>query len=220
MMTERTEEKLAQYKNKVQKINVDEIKLNDAIEKGIQRATMNKRKTFNRKTWFVLMAATFILLVGWITTHYMFDLVKDNKGYRDALEHKYYQPINVSKKVDGVEFILDGAIVDELGFILFYQIKTDEKFQSFEFQDLTLKDNKGDDMRGMASYSYGVSNNDMKRKKKFYGMFDFTFKEQMNEFDFELLMELDGFKTDMMDPEFTSSLSIPFSLDKSKIAKS
>src|SRR5690625_7717165 len=95
-------------------------------------------------------------------------LLNDNKGLKDAINHEYYQEINVSENIDGMEVTFNGAIVDEKSLVLFYDIRTNEKFLEVDMNELEVRDEKGNEI-DWSSFSYESENYTETDKKQLDG---------------------------------------------------
>lgn len=217
-MTKQTEEKLRAYKKSIVETEIHTMRLDDAIAKGFSRAKVETMRRPKRRTIFFGVAALLLLLVGWVASVRIIELVNHNKGYMAAIENDYYQKLGLVDKYDGVTFTIDGAIADETGFVLFYVIEADEKYREFNARNLTIKDRNGNDLRGLASYSYGGPHYSEKGQRKFYGMMDFTFQDHLPTYDFQIEFDVVGARKVTGGGSFQHVFQMPIHLNETDIA--
>lgn len=203
------EKDLEGYKEKLERIEVSEERLEQAIETGYQRARQEKKK-LKQKKWWMSACLVAVLLIGFFTSirvssafaNYIADipgmekiveLIRHDKGMMTAIENDYYQEIGVSEKVNGIEIIIDGAIADENGLILFYTMKTEE-IQTEIKMDKVIMTNKVGEEIDYASHSYGTPHYSEKGEKTFNGTIEYFFEEPFSARELQLDIEVKGEK--------------------------
>ncbi|MRG85294.1 DUF4179 domain-containing protein [Salinibacillus xinjiangensis] len=140
-MYEKEEQNIRNYKEQIEKTSIPNEALDDAIMTGFQRAKGTKLKKKKRSPkWIMSLTAAAILLVSFIGLvkgspvfaqyitaipgmEKIVELIRNDKGMMSAIEHDYYQEINVTKKHANRVVTLDGVIADQQGLVLFYTIK-------------------------------------------------------------------------------------------------
>ncbi|MBE1556484.1 DUF5643 domain-containing protein [Sporosarcina limicola] len=156
------EEKLEKWKDEIEKKEVPDIRLEQAIKDGFGRAknvqSKNKRRYYKRSVWSVVVAA--ILLLTFVTSirvspafasmiaslpgmEKIVDLIQDDKGISSVVANEYYQELNNSSEIDGVTFTLLGAIADEQEMTIFYSIANTEGEERFRLASLDVLDGEG-----------------------------------------------------------------------------
>lgn len=205
------EEKLDKYRKKLDMIDVPESLLDEAIEAGFQKAKQEQKRR-PRRIWILSVAMVAILLVGFSSIEKIMDLIQDDKGMRAAIEHDYYEEIGVSQKKKEVEFVIDGAIADESGIVIFYTIHTDKKQKSITTESLELKSSKGKQL-DYDSLTYGGPHESEKGKKTYSGKIEYYFKNPLKERDFRLDIELKG---DSVHEKFSLDFSLINALKEKK----
>src|SRR5690625_312168 len=150
VMHKEEEEKLMQFKERIDDKKIPHMLINESISHGLNKAKVDKKPLRHRLIFGI--AAILILLVGCVATFWVVnpELLNDNKGLKDAINHEYYQEINVSENIDGMEVTFNGAIVDEKSFVLFYDIRTNEKFLEVDMNDLEVTDEQGNEIDGFS----------------------------------------------------------------------
>src|SRR5690625_155779 len=217
VMHKEEEEKLMQFKERIDDKKIPHMLINESISHGLNKAKVDKKPLRHRLIFGI--AAILILLVGCVATFWVVnpELLNDNKGLKDAINHEYYQEINVSENIDGMEVTFNGAIVDEKSFVLFYDIRTNEKFLEVDMNDLEVTDEQGNEI-DWSSFSYGTPNYTEKGAKQFDGKIEMSSTEKLPTFDFIATFTLKGKPVDGVFNNHENTFKIPFSLDKKQIA--
>lgn len=196
--------KLEQYKQSFDDIDIPD-ELDDQIHQGFLKANQGQKRRLPFK-WLLSVALVAIVLVGFASTKYILDFVRDNKGLVDAIQHDYYMEIDESEKVDGVEFTVDGVIADEYGMVVLYTIESDEKHK-----DLRLNDARID--HEVSSYSFG-NEEERNKGKAVSGMIEIYYQSPVkgNEYEFEAEVRggsPEGKTHQSVDEQFTVSFVLP-----------
>lgn len=219
-MSNKTENKLTTWKKEIDEKDVPHKKLDDAILTGFNRAKNEKSPSkFNYKVVLGL-TALFLFLVGCVATIWIInpELLADNKGLQDAMNHEYYQEINETQTVNGMKVTIQGAIPDEKGFVLFYTIETDKKYDDVLMNEFEMNDENGNEIE-WSSMTYGTPNYSEKGKKKFEGKIEVFSVDELHVFDFITSFELSPQSVDGVANKVSEQLfEIPFSIDEQKIA--
>ncbi|GIN64169.1 hypothetical protein J27TS8_41620 [Robertmurraya siralis] len=199
------EEKLMKYNQNLEQLALNEDKLNEAIEAGFRKAQFDKKK---RKKWWLnaaVVAALFFIFFTSIRVSPAFanyiaeipgmekivELIRHDKGIMTAIEHDYYEPIEVSEKKNGMEVVIDGAIVDEHGLVLFYTINSEKKQTEIMMENVVLKNMKGEEVK-YGSHSFGTPHYSEKGEKTFNGTIEYFFENPFAERELQLEIELKG----------------------------
>lgn len=119
------------------------------------------------------------------------ELIRHDKGIMTAIEHDYYEPIEVSEKKNGMEVVIDGAIVDEHGLVLFYTINSEKKQTEIMMENVVLKNMKGEEVK-YGSHSFGTPHYSEKGEKTFNGTIEYFFENPFAERELQLEIELKG----------------------------
>jgi hypothetical protein len=168
-MFKKEEEKLVDYKNLFETIELPLNSIEDAILAGFQKAKSEVQHKPRLKTWMLGVAAAAIVLIGFFTTirvspvfadyikvipgmEKIVDLIRDDKGKMLAIENDYYQKIGVSQEKNGVKFSVDGVIADEQGLVLFYTIQSQKEGKELyiEKPDMRALDGEKLDVGGIS----------------------------------------------------------------------
>lgn len=215
VMFEEEEKKLLHFKRQIDDKKIPQDLIDDSILQGFHKA--KRGRSFQRRPIFFI-AAIFLFLVGCVATVWIVspELLNDNKGLKHAIEHEYYQEINVSQKKNGMEIILKGAIVDEKSFVLFYDIRTDEKFVEVDMNNLEVTDIQGNEI-DWSSSTYGTPNYSEKGAKKFEGKWEMFSIEKLPTFNFVASFQLEGKSVNGVEKN-VATFTVPFSLDEKEIA--
>lgn len=214
------EKKLEDYINNLE---VPEEKLDDAIFAGFQKAKREKVRLKGKKWWLSVAMVAVLMLVFFTSIRVspafanyvseipgmekIVELIRHDKGMMTAIEYDYYQKIGVSEKKNGIEVVIDGAIADENGMVLFYTLNTDKKQTEIMMDNVVLKSLDGEEL-DFASSSFGTPHYSEKGEKTFNGTIDYYFEKPLKAREFQLDIELEGEK-----------YTIPFSLKEELKAK-
>ncbi|RTR25835.1 DUF4179 domain-containing protein [Robertmurraya yapensis] len=195
------EKKLEDYINNLE---VPEDKLDIAIEAGFQKAKREKVRLKGKK-WWMSVAMVAVLVLGFFTSirvspafanyvseilgmEKIVELIRFDKGKLTAIENDYYEKLGVSIKKNGVEVVIDGAIVDESGLVFFYTLNTDEPQTEINMDRVVLRNADGKEIENYA-LSYGGPHYSEKGEKSFNGTIEYFFPENPL-FDRELQLEI------------------------------
>ncbi len=219
-MYEKEEKQLTEWKKHIDEQDVPDKNLDEAILSGVARAKSEQKSSrFNYKV-ILGLTALFLLLVGCVATIWLVnpELLADNEGLKDAMNHEYYQVIDEVRASNGLEVTIQGAIVDEKGFVLFYRVETDEKYQEVFMEDFEMTDKQGNDIE-WSSASYGTPNYTEKGAKKFEGKMEMFTVDELSTFDFIASFKLRAQPMDGVENNgVRATFEIPFSLNKNEIA--
>lgn len=199
------EERLDEYRKRLDKEEIPADLLDHAIEAGVQMARQEQKRR-PRRIWILSVAMVAILLVGFSSIGKILEIIQHDKGLMSAVEHEYYEEIGVSEKKNGIEFVIDGAIADEKGLVLFYTIKTDEKQTNISFEDIDLKVLDGGKINPSSISSGGLHKRE-NSKKSSSGMLEFFFRDNLTSREFQL-------KTAVKGDGVRENFSLNFSLTK------
>lgn len=222
-MYNREEEKLADYKKKLDDISIPTELLDEQIHLGLQRARSEERLQKSRKRRMISLVAAAVLILGFFTTirisptfaHYvtiipgmekLVELIRDDKGGMLAVENEYYQEIGVSEEANGLKITIDGAIADEQGLVLFYTLESDEKRKELfvDRPQLTSQDGKKLDW---GTISAGGPHYSETGEKSFSGTVEYFFQTPYKARAFELGLQVSGDGDEW-------SFNLPFSLEE------
>lgn len=199
------ENRLEEYKKKLDEIEVPEKALDLAIEAGLRRA---KKERKPRTKWMLTAAMAAILILGFFGTirvspafanyiaeipgmEKIVELIRHDKGMMTAIENDYYQELGVSVEKNGLEVVIDGAIADENGLILFYTLNTDEKQKNITTGEPDLRVLDGGKMV-ISSISYGFPHHSEKGEYSYSGTLEYFFQEPLTAREFQLDFNVEG----------------------------
>lgn len=130
--------------------------LDEVINKSIKRA--RKRKKINIIRNIATFAASFMVLFILVVNSSealaqtlakvpllkpLVELVRYDKGLRQALEKGYAISINKSQYDNGIEFTVDGITFDKRRLVIFYTIETEKKFKYISAKEVKFYDENG-----------------------------------------------------------------------------
>jgi hypothetical protein len=164
-MFEREEEKLGDYKNMFEQIEIPLMPIDDAILAGFQKAKLEEKQKPHWKKWMFSLIAAAMILIGFFTSirlspafanfitvipgmEKIVDIIRDDKGKMAAIENNYYEKIGVSQEKNGMKFTIDGAIADENGLVLFYTLQTVGKKEVLNIEEPHLNYQGGEKLNG------------------------------------------------------------------------
>ncbi|MGP4105510.1 DUF4179 domain-containing protein [Virgibacillus sp. L01] len=219
-MYEKEEDKLNDYKKAYDDIPIPLDALDNAISSGYQQAKSTKQRP-RKKKWIMSVAMVAIIIITFVTSirvspvfaqyvteipgmEKIVELIRDDKGMMSAFKNDYYQEIAVSKEKNGLEVVIDGAIADENGIVLFYTLNTDEKQKDISVEDTHLE-SSGGEILDLSSVSFGMPHNSEEGKKTYSGTIEYFFEKPFKSREFEINLKVTG---DSVNEE----LSIPFKL--------
>lgn len=221
-MFEKEEEKLTEYKEEFNHIDIPFQALDQALAAGYQKAKLERRRTSRRRNWLVSLLTAAIILMGFFTSirlspafaeyvtnipgmEKVVKLIRGDKGKMLALENDYYEKIDVSQEKNGLKFTIDGAIADTDGLVLFYSITSNEKQTKLSTTNVKLKSLDGG-KADIGTASFGSPFYSDKGKTSFNDYIEFHFKSPLEAKKFEIQVDVKG-KTRV---QFT----LPFQLKK------
>jgi hypothetical protein len=217
------EEKLDQWKETIEKMEVHDDRLELAIREGFSRAKNEKlikrRPYIKRGIWSAAIAAIlFLTIVTSIRVSPAFasaiasipgmekivNLIQDNKGLQAAVKNEYYQDIGVTSENDGIAVTLDGVIADNSGMILFFSLEISSKNDNASIDEVKLFDQKGTPIESRSigiSFPGGNGNNSMT------STIDIQFNEPLTSDNLSL-------QFNMKQGEEVKQFDLPFTLEK------
>ncbi len=160
------EEKLAKWKEEIEKTDVPQDELESAIKQGFHRAQhakqVKRRPYVKRGVWSAVVAA--ILLITFITSirvspafasavasipgmEGIVALIQDDKGLMSAIANDHYQKIDVSGESSGSKVTVDGIIADEMNLVLFYTMEFRGSDKSDYINRIRIKGANGEDLK-------------------------------------------------------------------------
>jgi hypothetical protein len=226
-MFDNEEEKLTDYKKTYDNIPVPLELVDDAILAGFQRAKLAKKWKPRKKGWVFSLAAVALLIIffasirlspafaNYVTVipgmEKVVALIRNDKGMMAAVEKDYYQKIGAFDEKNGLKVIIDGAIEDENGLVIFYTLQSQEKQK-----ELTLEEPKLETFDGkkvdFGTASFETFHTSEKGKKSYSGRFDYYFEKPFKAKELKLSLKVKGNK-------INGDYTIPFTLKKDIQAK-
>lgn len=166
------EKDLGKWKEEIEKKEIIDSQLENAILRGIERAkdykTKKKRHIMKRNVWTTIAVA--ILLLTFITSirvspvfanaiasipgmSGIVELIQDNKGLQLAIENEHFQAIGTSGEVESMKVTLDGIITDETSMVLFSTIEKKKNSPNRFISGYRILNQKGEDLSNGGSVS-------------------------------------------------------------------
>lgn len=214
------EKKLNEYKKEFENIELPEEALDKAIEAGFQKGKQ-ERKRKPRVRFIMSAAMVAILLIGFFTSirispafaNYLstlpgmekiVELIRHDKGMMTAIEYEYYEELGVSSKENGIEVIIDGAIADENGLVLFYTLNANERQKEMFIESAKLKSLDGEEIV-FGSMSYGFPHRSEEGEKSYSGTMEYFFQEPLTAREFQMDLEV---KADSITEDFSLNFAL------------
>ncbi|WP_422124583.1 DUF4179 domain-containing protein [Planococcus sp. X10-3] len=210
-MYENEEQKLNDFKDRLQQVPLPLEAGDGAIMQGMERAKrekMQSRAKRKRTLWSLAAAALLILtLATTIRVSPAFanavasipgmekfvELIQNDKGLNAAFENEYYQPIGESQTIGSATLTIDGVILDESGMNIFYTIESAVEMEDIVIHTPALK-NQQEIPLGAVSYNHPVTQEDS--PKIYTDILGFNFQEPLKfdslDFTLDLEVTLDG----------------------------
>jgi hypothetical protein len=201
-MFKKEEEKLVEYKNVFDNIEIPLDSIDGAIFAGFQKAKSEPKP--RRKTWMLSIAAAAIILIGFFTSirvspafadyikvipgmEKIVDLIRNDKGKMMAVENDYYEKIGVSQEINGTKFSINGAIADENGIVLFYSIHSEKEEEELMIDKADIKSVNGEklDLGGSA-----IDSPQSAGKNSYQGTIEYYFQSPLKANKFEVNLTL------------------------------
>ncbi|MFJ7935688.1 DUF4179 domain-containing protein [Sporosarcina sp. NPDC096371] len=223
------EDKLAKWKEEIEKADMPQDELEGAIRQGFQRAQhakqVKKRPFVKRGLWTAMVAA--VLLITFITSirvspafanavssipgmEKIVELVRDDKGLQSAIDNDHYQEIGVSGESSGVKVTVDGIIADEMNLVLFYTIEFRENHKSDVVNHVGIKGANGEDLKwGGISQNYTSDYHDSMISTN---SIEIDFQEPLSTKNVVLEFEIIGGNGE------TEVIKLPFTIDMNDVA--
>lgn len=137
------EKNLRKWRDEINKKEVQESQLEEAIFLGFERAKQakQKRRFVKRSAWTtvtaVLLMFTFIISIRVSPVFAnaiasipgmsgIVDLIQDNKGLQLAIDNEHYQMIGLTEETESIKITLEGIITDETSLVAFSTIENKE----------------------------------------------------------------------------------------------
>ena len=191
-MMEREELRLKEASEELDRLQLPNAQLDDAIMNGFLKGKRARNKRRKWKPWMYTGIAAAILFVGFVYLvnaspafaayvskvpglEGFVDIINADKSIKSAVENDYMEPIGISQEKDGIKVTLDAAIKDESGMVLFYTIEALRDIQGGSFELKDLADGKGESLLEGAAYSVGGPVHNLKKGEKLSRTLDFNF---------------------------------------------
>ncbi|MFD2445409.1 DUF4179 domain-containing protein [Bacillus sp. CGMCC 1.16607] len=221
-MYKKEEEQLNEYKKIYDQIPVSLQSIDDAILAGYQRAKFEGKQKPKRKKWLFSLAATALLLIGFFTTirlspafanyitvipgmERVVELIRHDKGIMLAIENDYYQKLGASEEKSGIQVTIDGAIADEDGMVLFYNVRSKEKYKNIYVDNAFVNSINGEKLN-LSSASFGSTYFSFAEKSSYNGTLEYYYQTPFKTKELELSLEIKG--------DISEKYKIPFTLVK------
>ncbi|WP_433750448.1 DUF4179 domain-containing protein [Falsibacillus pallidus] len=228
-----SEKDLLKVMGRYQHLKGPDDKLDQAIRAGISQAKRRKSSLDHMRHWMLSGAAAVILLVlfagaihqsdfvaGYVRKvpgmEKIVELVHQDKGLVDLIQHDFVQTINKSDSHGGLTFTVKNIIADDQQLMIYYTF-TNENNQSFHdlhLKSMKLKDSAGKEIKEY-SLQYGPdvvgdSSKKAELQEAIYGL-----HSPLSDSSYSLNVEVEG------DKNLESKLwKVPIKLDHSKMGKS
>ncbi len=223
-MYEKEEQKLNEFKERLDQVPLPLEAADGAIMQGLERAKREKLQTrAKRKRTIWSLAAVALLVLTLATTirvspafanavasipgmEKVVELIQYDKGLDAIFENDYYQPIGELQTIGNTTLTIDGVILDESGMNIFYTIESGVDMENIMTGEPVLK-NQQEVPPSSISYSHPITQEDS--PKIYSDILEFTFQDPMKfenlDFTLELPIILDGNEIDF---------SVPFTIPK------
>ncbi|RLQ89800.1 DUF4179 domain-containing protein [Planomicrobium sp. Y74] len=218
-MYEKEEQKLTDFKDRLEQVPLPLEAADGAILQGLERAKREKLQTrAKRKRTLWSLAAAALLILTLATTirvspafanavasipgmEKFVELIQNDKGLQAVFENEYYQPIGESQTVGNATLTVDGVILDESGMNIFYTIES-----AVEMDDIVIEapvlENEQEVPPASISYNHPITQEDS--PKIYSDILEFTFQDPVKfkdlNFTLGLQVKLDGNKFDFSVP--------------------
>lgn len=218
-MYEKEEQKLTDFKDRLEQIPLPLEAADGAILQGLERAKREKLKTrANRKRTLWSLAAAALIILTLVTSirvspafanavasipgmEKFVELIQFDKGLEGIFENEYYQPIGESQTVGNATLTIDGVILDESGMNIFYKIESAVDMEDIVI-DTPVLENEQEVPEGSISYNHPITEEDS--PKIYSDILGFTFQEPVRfenlDFTLDLKVTLDGSDFDFSVP--------------------
>lgn len=228
-MPDRTEQKLAILKERLDSLPIPNELLDDAIMNGFHKA--KKRKRTPSIKWVSIAAAviifTFITFIrvspafaSYVSSfpgmEKMVELIRFNKGLISAVENDFAQEIGVSDQHNGIKITIDSAIVDQKKLKLFYTVHNKAQEAMIEVDFPKLKSGNVN-LNENASFSSGHVEEVLSKNKNSNWTMEYDFAEPMNYEKFQLEMTVKSKHANANAEENTFQFS--FQLDQDLVSE-
>ncbi|GEN83267.1 hypothetical protein SLU01_15790 [Sporosarcina luteola] len=223
-MTEE-ERKLKKWKEEIEKREVPDDRLENAIQMGYERAKAKQMKTkrlfIRRSAWSMAIAA--ILMLAFITSirvslafasavasipgmSGIVDLIQDNKGLQLAIENDHYQKVGVTGEADGMKVTLEGIITDEASLVAFNTIEFSSKRTNAFLSGYRLLDKEGEEISEAGGFN---TNWNLEDDLKATNSVEIEFKGPIPTEEMILEVEI----SEEVDEDKIGTISLPFTIN-------
>lgn len=223
------EKNLVKWKEEIEKNEIQDEQLENAILEGFKKAkdTKSKRRFRRRSVWVAITAA--ILLLSFVTSIRVspvfanaiasipgmsgfVEMIQDNKGLQLAVENEHFQAIGTSKEIEGLKVTLEGIITDETTLLAFFTTQT-TKFSNQSQSEFRILNLQGEVIGHSISIHSSYEHADKRSTSTTEVEFEFLNKVPSGELviEYEVREKIDG--------DVIKTLSIPFQNNLKPIKK-
>lgn len=203
------EEKLKEWKDKLDQAEVSEEQMNSAIQNGFERAKnetfIAKRYKKKRMIWSSVVVT--LLVISFVTSirvsptfaqavaaipgmEAVVDFIREDQTIYTAIENDYFDPLDIVVEQEGVTVTLHGSIVDEEEMVLLYSIDGIDTNQ-IDYHDFPkIRTMNHQEIEGAATIIPNYEENDTVVFEKLNIRFDEEIKEQ--DFILDMAIKKDG----------------------------
>lgn len=231
-MYKKEEERLTDYKQTYDHVNIPLDLVDDAILKGFQMAKSEEKRKPKMKKWIVSLAAAALILLGFFTSirlspafaeyvtvipgmEKLVEIIRNDRGKMLAIENDYYEKIDVSDKKHGLKFTIDGTIADENGMVLFYTVESNQKQKQLMIEEARLESLDGEELNiGSASHGSPLYSEEGQTSYKDY--LEYYFQTPLKTRKFNLKVKVKGEK---QTEEYTLAFQLKKDIKKVKTYK-
>ncbi|TAA72366.1 DUF4179 domain-containing protein [Planococcus salinarum] len=206
-MYEKEEQKLTDFKDRLEQVPLPLEAADGAIMQGLERAKREKLQTrAKRKRSLLSLAAAALLILTLVTTirvspafanavasipgmEKFVELIQNDKGLQAVFENEYYQPIGESQTVGNATLTIDGVILDESGMNIFYTIESAVEMDDIRINPIALKNQEEISPDGI---SWHHSDFEEGSPKIFQDVLSYRFSEstKFEDLDFTLALQV------------------------------
>ncbi|RAZ81437.1 DUF4179 domain-containing protein [Planococcus halotolerans] len=218
-MYEKEEQKLTDFKDRLEQVPLPLEGADGAIMQGLERAKREKLQTHakrKRTIWSLAAAALIILtLITSIRVSPAFanavasipgmekfvERIQNDKGLSAVFENEYYQPIGESQTIGSTTLTIEGVILDESGMNIFYRVESAVTLEDIKI-NMPVLENQQEIPPGSISYHSPLAEQDS--PKIYSDIIGFTFQDSVKfenlDFTLGLQVKLDGNEIDFSVP--------------------
>ncbi|RLQ91139.1 DUF4179 domain-containing protein [Falsibacillus albus] len=227
------ERELSNAKEKLNHITVPEDALDRAILAGIEKGKSSRARRIHARYWIQSSAAAILFLMllagaihqsdlvaGYVRKlpgmEKIVELVHQDKGLVDLVNHNFVQKIGKSDSHGGVTFTVENIIADDQQMFLYYKLSAADgrKFKDVKLKQLSLQDIHGEKIK---EYTLGFTPDigDVDKAKTQLFEADYGLTHPLNDQSYQLEVRLGG------DPSLENEVwRIPITLDHTKMGPS